>query len=47
MSIKSHILRKIILKPVFLMEYIVDVIILIKLFYLTESTAEHKPLWLN
>lgn len=44
MSIKSHILRKIIIsKPVFLMEYIVDVIVVIKLCYLTESTASHKP----
>lgn len=48
MSIKSHILRKVkISKPVFLMEYIVDVIVVIKSYYLTESTASHKPSWLN
>lgn len=45
MSIKSHILRKIIFsKPFFLMEYIVDVTVVIKLYYLTESSASHKLL---
>lgn len=29
------------------MEYIVDVIVVIKLYYLTESTGSHKPLWLD
>lgn len=44
MSMKSHILRKIIIsKPVFLMEYIVDVIVVIKLYYLRESSASYKP----
>lgn len=29
------------------MEYIIGVITVIKLYYLTESTVSHKPSWLD